>query len=142
MNKAQATVVQYVTFFLINFTIFLTISLLFKTRLDVSRRYVSKVGVDLINNYVTSYMITSSVSCKSCDYAVVEIDPPVMVGGSYYVMMGTVKNFMIEVPEMGISSESSVLNLGETIDITGNKSSGEKLIKLFWNRTKKIIEVS
>ena len=151
MRKAQALIFQYVIFFLMSFSLFLTVSYLFKHQLDMCSDEISKSSLKVVNNYFSSYIILSSVSCKTCQISriiietiptnVSQVRPLRTVAGKYYGIEWEkgLKTYLLDKED--IFYRSSIVNMNETVDVEGTVGSGEKRIILLWNGTEKIIKV-
>jgi hypothetical protein len=134
-----------------SFSLFLTVSYLFKHQLDIWSDEIAKSSLKVVNNYFSSYIILSSVSCKTCQTSqiiietiptnVSQVRPLRTVAGKYYGIEGEkgLKTYLLDKED--IFYRSSIVNMNETVNIEGTVGSGEKKIMILWNETEKVIKV-
>ena len=67
-KKSQSLVIQFILFFVIGFTIFITIGNFFKFQLDIFKSDITEYALKLTNSYMAGNTILM-LSCKECDYA-------------------------------------------------------------------------
>ena len=141
MSKAQSLIIQFIIFFVMGFTLFLTVGTFFKVQSDTFRNDVANYSIGLTGGYISSAAVSAVDTCKQCDYV------------RYYLKIEntTVGNFL----EIGINStegltvrlvpgekifSSRIYNFNESFNMSGLAAS-VKPINLTFSRTKNELEV-
>lgn len=139
MSKGQWLVIQFVLFFLIGLTIFLSIGNLFKLRADVFREDIANSSRKLINSFVSSLIVSSFGSCKECDYSKVSVKIENTTAEYFFDIYLNSSGINVVSQPGGKSYLSSVHNLNLTLNFSGNSTS-IKTITL--TKTQNKLEVS
>jgi hypothetical protein len=140
VNKAQSLIVQFILFFLIGFTLFLSVGVVFKYQKDIFRSDVSDYGLALTNSYLSSIAINSMYTCKLCNYVDYKIR-----------LSNTTADYIMEIAfdHNGINTSISLVaknyhtsahNLNYSTNLAG-KTSTFQPITLTYNRTKNELRV-
>ncbi|MEM5773323.1 MAG: hypothetical protein QXL86_03850 [Candidatus Aenigmatarchaeota archaeon] len=140
MGKGQTIVIQFLLFFLIGFSIFISLGSFFKYQSDLFRQEVLASGINLTRTYISSAIIAMFDSCKECDFVSLSLE--VYNTSAGYPLIITTQNSMLNVSSVPMSSATSVHNLlGYPLTIRGSSSSAKPIVLTF-NRTNNILEVS
>lgn len=137
--KAQALIVQFIIFFLIGLSLFISIGNFFKYQLEIFRSDTSFLMKKLISSYVSSVVI-SSLACKQCDFV-----------NSSFKLQNTSLGYFIELSlssqGLNVSSVpenkhyiSSIHNFNSSLSLSG-KSSSVKIITLTFDKNQNKLEV-
>jgi hypothetical protein len=141
MKKAQSLIMQFVLFFIIGFTLFITIGSFFKSQSDAFRIESTEYNIRLANSYLSSFAIGLIDTCKSCDYASVQINVENTTAGYYFLNKLDTQGLDISTSWGGLQSISSIHNLNSSVTLTGNSSSA-KTIYLTFNRSQNVLYFS
>jgi len=135
MKKAQSLIMQFILFFIIGFTLFITIGSFFKNQSDAFRIESTEYNIKLANSYLSSFAVGLIDTCKSCDYASIQINVENTTAGYFFLDNLNSQGLNVSTSWGGLQSVSSIHNLNYSTTLTGNSSSA-KTIYLTYNRTK------
>ena len=135
MKKGQSLIIQFVLFFIIGFTIFVTIGSFFKSQSDAFRIESTDYNVKLANSYLSSFAVGLIDTCKGCDYASIQIKVENTTAGYYFLGNLNKRGLNVSTSWGGLQYINSIHNLNSSTVFTGNSSSA-KTISLTFNRTK------
>jgi hypothetical protein len=141
MRKSQSLIIQFVLFFLIGFSLFLTIGNFFRAQSDSFRSGIVEKTLELTDSYLSSIAINSVDTCKQCDFVTTSVKVENTTAG-YFLQADASTPTGIAVstaPDYGIFL-SSLHNLNESLTLSGEAYSTEA-ITLTFNRTKNELEV-
>jgi len=131
--KAQSLIVQFILFFAIGMLIFLVVGNLFKFHSEIIRADIINSSLKLTNSYISSVIITETVTCKQCDYVSINLKTGDDIGG-YFSEIKLDNGLNVSTIEK--TFYSSIHNIGKSVNITPGKTSSTKTITLTFDRTK------
>jgi hypothetical protein len=137
--KGQSLIVQFIIFFLIGFTLFLSVGNFFKYQSDLFRNDIVSSSLSLANSYVSSFIIAAIDSCKECDYVSLSVAMANLTAG--YVTEINLTNFGLNLSIPYKYFNSPIHNLNSSLGLSG-KSSSAQPITLTFNRNQNKLEVS
>lgn len=142
-RKGQSLVIQFILFFLIGFTIFLSISNFFKIQSDALSSDALSYGLELTNSYLSSNALNLFTTCKLCTSSNVTVKLANTTAGYYIVASFGPGGLNTSTPyvskKMYTSTMHNIIN-GSVAMIEGSASSA-KPISLTYSRTKNQLEV-
>ncbi|MEM5766271.1 MAG: hypothetical protein QW423_01395 [Candidatus Aenigmatarchaeota archaeon] len=139
MGKGQSITIQFLLFFLIGFSIFISLGSFFKYQSDLLRQRISSSGINATSSYLSSIIITMVASCKECDFIALNTSVYNTTAGYSIRIIG--ENDGLNVTTTSMSLKTTVHNfLDHTLEISGSSSSNKPIILTF-NRTNNKIEV-
>ena len=141
MSKGQYLIVQFVLFFLIGLTVFLTFGNIFKFRADIFREDVADSTRKLIDSYFSSLVINSFDSCKECDFVNISVRIENKTAEYFHELSLSSDGLEVTSQPEGKSHLSSIHNLNSTLDFSGNSSSAKTII-LTLRKNQNKLEVS
>jgi hypothetical protein len=137
--KGQALIIQFLIFFLIGFSLFISIGTFLKYQSDLFKEQITSSSIRLANSYLSSNMITVLNNCKQCDTASISTSISNLTAG---------EAIQIKLSSSGLNTSmptkyfiSPVHNLNYSLTFSGNSYSF-KPITLTYNRTQNKLEVS
>jgi len=125
---------------MIGFSIFIGISNFYKSQSEIFRSDVVDLSLDMMNSYISSYIINLVDTCKQCDYVTVGLDVENRTAGYFYKINFTDNKLDITAPFTDKQSLSSVHNIDSSIVSNGEASSAET-INLTFNRAKNELRI-
>jgi hypothetical protein len=137
--KGQSLVIQFVIFFLIGFSLFLSVGSFFRYQSDLFREDIISYSLSSANSYISSNMVVAVDSCKQCDYISLSVPMSNLTAG--YVIEINLKNSGLNVSMPYKYFSSSAHNLNSSFSLSG-KSSSVQPITLTFNRNQNKLEVS
>ncbi|MEM5829397.1 MAG: hypothetical protein QW040_02210 [Candidatus Aenigmatarchaeota archaeon] len=138
MDKGQSIVVQFLLFFLIGFSIFISLGSFFRYQSDLFRDRILSSGINLTSSYLSSVIITMA-SCKECDLINLNVSVYNTTAGYALGIIG--EGSRLNITTIPISLNTTAHNLlGYTLTIAGRSSSNKPIILTF-NKTNNKIEV-
>ncbi len=141
MIKGQSLVIQFLLFFLIGLTVFISISGFFRLQSDLSRDDIVSSNKRLIGNFLSSYVIQMQDSCKQCDFINISTTL-VNTTGSYGIRVSAGNTGLdVSTKPFGKNYLSPIHNLNYTLTMSGSGSSVRPLI-LTLTKTQNKLEVS
>lgn len=141
MRKGQSLVIQFLLFFLIGFSIFLSIGSFFRYQLDLLRWSIISSAANLTSSYISSAAILVTDSCKQCDFVRLNLETYNFSTGGYPIEV-KIENNELEVFAGDKGINSSIHNLNYTLSLTPSHTSiSIKPISLTFNRSNYNLEV-
>lgn len=137
--KGQSLVIQFVIFFLIGFSLFLSVGSFFRYQSDLFRNDIISSSLNLSNSYISSNIITAVDSCKQCDYIRLNATIANLTAG--YTIEINLKNSGLNVSIPYKYFNSPVHNLNSSLILSGKSSSVQPIILTF-NKNQNKLEVS
>ncbi len=139
--KGQSTIIQFVLFFMIGFSLYLAVGNFFRYQSQIFREDITQESLKLANSFLTSNMILAASSCKQCDYVNLTFSLQNTTAGDYYdIDLSRQVNISVP-PFTDKNSITSGHNLNSSFSLSG-KTISSKTITLTLNRTKNEIGVS
>jgi hypothetical protein len=137
--KGQSLVIQFIIFFLLGFSLFISVGSFFRYQSDLFRNDIISSSLGLANSYMSSLMITAVDSCKQCDY--INLSAPISnLTAGYVIRMDlTDSGLNVSIPYKFFNS--TVHNLNSSLRLSGSSSSAQP-ITLTFNRNQNKLEVS
>jgi len=123
MKKAQSLIMQFILFFIIGFTLFITIGSFFKSQSEAFRIESTQYNIKLANSYLSSLFVVLIDTCKSCDYASLQIKVENTTAGYYFLYNLNDQGLNVSTSWGGLQSSGSVHNLNYSTTFTGSSSS-------------------
>jgi len=139
--KGQSLVIQFVLFFVIGFSLYLTVGNFFKYQSELFRNDITQESLRLTNSFLTSNMLAALDSCKQCDYVNLTFKIENTTAGYYYDMDFSNSQVNISVPSTGMNFITSGHNLNTSLSLKG-KTISSKTLTLTFDRTKNEIGIS
>ena len=142
-RKGQSLVLQFVLFFIIGLTIFLSISNFFKIQADTLSSDALSYGLELTNSYLSSNLLNLVTTCRLCTLSNTTSILANTTAG--YYMTATLNSGGLNTSTPYVSKKiytSSIHNLNESVGIVESGSSSGKPISLTYSRTKNQLEMS
>lgn len=139
--KGQSLVIQFIIFFLLGFSLFLSIGSFFRYQSDLFRDDIISSSLGLANSYMSSLMITAVDSCKQCDY--ISLSAPISNLTAGYVIRMDLANsgLNISIPYKFFNSTVHNLNADPSLSLSGSSSSAQP-ITLTFNKNQNKLKVS
>jgi hypothetical protein len=135
-------IIQFVMFFVIGFSLYLTVGNFFKYQSELFRESITQENLKLANSYITSNMITLADSCKDCDYANFTFKIENTTAGYFFDLDLSNSQVNVSVPPFENKSFiTSAHNLNMSYSSQG-KTISSKTLTLTLNRTKNEIGIS
>ncbi|MEM5879577.1 MAG: hypothetical protein QXU74_03745 [Candidatus Aenigmatarchaeota archaeon] len=139
MSKGQSIVIQFLIFFLIGFSIFISLGSFFNYQSEIFRQSILSSGVNLTRSYVSSAIITMVDTCKECDFVKLTIKTHNTSAGYPILIKGEDLVLVVSTPIDSISTSIHNL-LGNVLRVTGSSPSTKPIVLTF-NRTNNNLEV-
>jgi len=142
MPKGQSLILQFVMFFIIGFTIFVSVSQFFRLQSDIFKDDVTRESLKLYNTYFSSLALTAANSCKQCDYVNITVKTSNTTAGQFFEISFGSYGVNVTVPLIKrINFVTSAHNLNETYQTDGLVASSRP-ITLTFNKTQNKIGIS
>lgn len=141
MTKGQSIIIQFLTFFLVGFFIFLSIGIFFRYQSNLFRQNVLSSNINLTSSYLSSIAIVLADSCKECDFASQRVKIQNATTG--YPLKVEIKDSTLETsaPTTSELMATTIHNmLLDTLKASGSSSSTKPIILTF-TRTNYTLEV-
>ncbi|MEM5836430.1 MAG: hypothetical protein QW058_01570 [Candidatus Aenigmatarchaeota archaeon] len=139
MNKGQSIVIQFLIFFLIGFSIFVSLGSFFNYQSEIFRQNILSSGVNLSKSYISSAVIAMVDSCKECDFVKLTIKIHNTSAGYPILVRGENLALIVSTPVSSVSTTIHNL-LGDVLKVTGSSPSTKPIVLTF-NRTNNNLEV-
>ena len=136
MGKGQSLVIQFVLFFIIGFTMFLTIGNFFKFQSDDIRNDVGEFSTQLTSNYITSRIVRLVNSCKECNFGNLSFRIENTSAGYNTLITAGKKWILTDISPISKSTNSSVYNLLLSVDMLKGAVTSAEPVKITYNKTK------
>ncbi|MEM7821547.1 MAG: hypothetical protein QXX38_01900 [Candidatus Aenigmatarchaeota archaeon] len=142
MKKAQSLIIQFVIFFMIGFTLFLTIGTFLKARSDIFREETLNYGMVGVSSYVSSLAINLFDYCKQCDFVRTSFRIENVTAGYFFELefLNAGKGLRVLALPGGKYHISSIHNLNSSLLLSG-KSISLKTITLTFDKTKNELRI-
>jgi len=138
MKKGQSLIIQFALFFLLGFSLFITIGSFFKSQSESFRSESIEYNTKLANSYLSAFAIVLVDNCKNCDQASVLIKLENTTAGYFFEEKLSSLGLNISAPGTPQSFTSSIHNLNCSTDFFGRASSA-KPIYLTFNRSQNVL---
>jgi len=136
MRKAQSLIVQFIIFFVMGFSLFVTVGTFFRVQSDAFRNDVANYTLGLTGSYFSSAIVNAIDTCKQCDYARYSLKIENATAG-YFLEIGLNSKEGLNV--RAVPGEkvfaSYIYNFNESFNLSGLAAS-VKPISLTFSRTK------
>lgn len=140
MKKAQVLVFQFILFFLLGLGLFIAIGNIFRLQLDILAKDILTQSLSLVNSFLNSAIIYSTVSCKGCGEINATLFLREKITHYYYKIDFTNSGINVSALDRPEHFFSTYHNLNYTIDFSG-KAFSVKPIILTFDRTNYKLEV-
>ena len=137
--KGQSLIIQFLVFFLIGFSLFISIGTFFKYQSDLFRDEITSSSIKLANSYISSNIITLLKNCKQCDTATISTSISNLTAGEAIQINLSSSGLNTSMPTKYFNSP--VHNLNYSLAFSG-KSYSFKPITLTFDKNQNILEVS
>lgn len=141
MTKGQSIIIQFLTFFVIGFFVFISIGMFFKYQSDLFRDSILASNVNLTSSYLSAATVVLVDGCKECDFSTLTVRLKNTSAG--YPIEFAIKDskLVTSIPGTDYLLATSIHNLLlDTIAASGSSSSVEPIILMF-NRTNYSLKV-
>jgi hypothetical protein len=137
-RKGQSIVIQFLIFFVIGFSIFISLGSFFNYHSEIFKQSILSSGMNLTSSYISSAVIAMVDSCKKCDFVNLTIKTHNTSAGYPILIRGEGSQLNIITPSQTLST--TIHNLLKELKISGSSSSTKPIILTF-NRTNNNLEV-
>ncbi len=124
--KAVSLIVQFILFFLIGLSVFLSVGMLFSNQYVLVREDILEERIKNVANYFASQIISLYISCIECDYASLTINPE-NIQHPYKIYLHE-DNLTISVLDIGKNYSIKLNNFNQTLIFSGEAFSGRPVI--------------
>ncbi len=140
--KGQSSILQFILFFIVGMAIFTAVGNFFRLQSEYLRKDVSIYSVEMINGYISSIILNSVNSCKSCTSIESKIKLSDTTFGYFLVIsLDEINGLNVSTSPKSFEYISSIHNLKESItDMDGSTYSGEP-INLTYDRNQNKLEI-
>jgi hypothetical protein len=138
MGKGQSVVIQFLIFFVIGFSIFISLGSFFSYQSELFKQNILSSGINLTSSYISSAVIAMVDSCKECDFVNLTIQAHNTSAGYPIAMKAEGSQLNITTPLQSLST--TIHNLLDGLRAIGSSSSSKPIILTF-NRTNNNLEV-
>jgi hypothetical protein len=125
--KGQTLIIQFILFFIIGFSLFISVAIFFKYQSDILKNDVTNYNLKLINSYISANALTEVVSCKQCDYANIVVRIPNTFGGNFLEIGMNSQGVTTTVPLTSKYIATPMYNLNSSYTLSGLVSSIEPI---------------
>jgi hypothetical protein len=132
MNKGQSIVIQFLIFFVIGFSVFVSLGSFFNYQSELFKQNILSSGINLTSSYISSALIAIVDSCKECDFVSLTLKTHNTSAGYPIVIKSEGSTLNFSTPLASISSNAH--NLLTTMNVVGSSSSAKTIILTF-NKT-------
>ncbi len=141
MRKGQSFIIEFILFFGISFSLFVTISYYFYNQNFFLNEMIGESTTDLINKQISTDIVMAN-SCKSCDTILIRDKIPSQIGGYYYKikMEDNCLNTTLYSRKL-FSNQGAIFNLDKTFSLIGETKSENKRIEIKIDNIDNKIEV-
>jgi len=142
MSKGQSLVIQFIAFFLIGFSLFVSTSNIFQYQSKAFQDMIIDSSLNLSNSYLSSAIIATINSCKNCDS--VNITVKLQNTTADYVLgigISQASGLSVSIPPIGKYSSSNVHNIISFLTQCSGNSTSNKPISLTFNKNQNKLEV-
>lgn len=124
--KAVSLIIQFILFFLIGLSIFISVGMLFSNQYILVKQDIAEERIKNVANYFASQIISFYISCIECDYATLTINPE-DIQHPYKIYLHD-DNLTVSVLDMGKNYSIKLNNFNETLELSGEAISGRPVI--------------
>ncbi|MEM5855260.1 MAG: hypothetical protein QW472_02985 [Candidatus Aenigmatarchaeota archaeon] len=140
MRKGQSVVIQFLIFFMIGFSIFVSLGSFFRYQADILRQEILSSSVNLTSSYISSAVISILDSCKGCDF--VSLSVVIYNTSAGYPLLITTQDSKLNISTFGTSHLTTIHNISKNpITLTGYSVSSKPIILTF-NKSNNNLRVS
>jgi len=142
MGKGQSFIIEFIMFFTISFSLFITISLIFHNQNKFFEERLGEKTSELVNDIVSTDII-NGVNCKSCERVIITENLPPKIGGFSYTIRLDNNGLNLTLFSLEQFSEQTlVFNLNETFIFLNSESRSEnKIVGIKINNVGKDLKV-
>lgn len=128
--KSQSMIIQFILFFVIGLSLFLSIGNFFRLQHDTFREDVADLHRELINSYFSSLIITSVDSCKQCDFVKNDISLERMTAGYFVDVSLDSSGLTVSTQPEARSFSSSAHNFNSSLNFISSSAPSVRPISL------------
>jgi len=139
--KGQNLLIQFILFFLIGFTFFISVAYFFKYQSDIFKDQVSDYNLNLVNSYMSANALTELVSCKQCDYVDISVKIQAPTTGNVFEIGMDSRGVNTSIPLTQKKITTSIYNLNSSYTLSGFAASVEP-ISITFTRAQNNLRVS
>ncbi|RLI98198.1 MAG: hypothetical protein DRP00_02450 [Candidatus Aenigmatarchaeota archaeon] len=136
--KGISLIFQFVIFFLIGLSIFLSMGMLFRSQYDIVRKDILEQRIKNVANFFAANLLDLYLSCKECDQATLTLEPE-EIGIPYKISLEE-DNLTISILETGKNYSIKLNNFNYSVEFSGEAFSGRPVI-LTLDKTKNKLRV-
>ena len=136
MRKGQSLVIQFVLFFIIGFTMFISIGNFFKLQSDGIRIDVGEFSTQLTSSYLNSRIVRMMDSCKECNFGNFSFRIENTSAGYYTLITAGPKWVLTEISPISKSTNSTIHNLLLSVNVKEGFASSAEPITITYNKTR------
>lgn len=129
--KGQSLIIQFVLFFLIGFSLFVSIGSFFRYQSDLFKEGILSSSLSLANSYMSSNIIALIDGCKQCDYINLSVSMANFSAG--YTLEFNLTNYGLNVSVPYKYYFSQLHNLNSSFTFSGNSSTGKTITIIYEN---------
>jgi hypothetical protein len=138
MSKGQSIVIQFLIFFVIGFSIFVSLGSFFNYQAELLKQNILSSGMNLTSSYISSAVVAMVDSCKECDFVNLTIKTHNTSAGYPIMIKAVGSQLNVITPLQSLST--TFHNLLNESRATGDSTSSKPIILTF-NRTNNNLEV-
>ncbi len=124
--KAVSLIIQFILFFLMGLTIFLSVGMLFSNQYVIVKEDIVEERIKNVANYFASQVISLYISCIECDYASLTINPE-DIQHPYKIYLNE-DNLTISVLDIGKNYSIKLNNFNQSLIFSGEALSWRPVI--------------
>lgn len=128
--KGQSQIIQFMLFFFVGLSVFLAISGVYKSELDIFGNTVSSKDAQLMNSFVSENFIYER-SCLSCDTINVTINPQNPEGIFLQTVLNSTSLQVVSYPNLQSTYSAMHNTLYSVATAIGQASTGQPIILSF-----------
>ena len=136
--KGISLIFQFVIFFLIGLSVFLSVGMLFRSQYDTVRKDILEQRIKNVANFFAANLLDLYLSCKECDQATLTLEPE-EIGTPYKISLEE-DNLTISILETGKNYSIKLNNFNYSVEFSGEAFSGRPVI-LTLDKTKNKLRV-
>jgi hypothetical protein len=136
--KGQSLIIQFFIFFLIGFSLFISVGSFFKYQSDLFRDEIISSSLSLANSYLSSNMVMAATNCKQCDNAIISTSIANLTTGYPIEIKLRSSGLNVSIPYKYYLS--SIHNFNSSLALSGDSSSVQT-ITLTFNKNQNKLEV-
>jgi len=136
--RGISLIFQFVIFFLIGLSTFLSMGMLFRSQYDIIRRDILEQRIKNVANFFVANLLDLYLSCKECDQATLTLEPE-EIGAPYKISLEE-DNLTVSILETGENYSIKLNNFNYSVEFSGEAFSGRPVI-LTLDKTKNKLRV-